>query len=159
MKAIILAAGFGSRLYPLTKNAPKGLLKVVNQPAILRQIRQIRNFGIQDITVVLGFHANQFKKILDQKIKIYYSPHFKTTGSLYSLWIARREINNNLYILNSDFVYEHKFLEELRNNFPIATSVMKKKYESIDVKVKVKNGNQKLRIKETEPPMHSGSIQ
>lgn len=141
MKVIILAAGFGSRMYPLTQDTPKALLNIGKEPAIKRQIRQLNNFGIHDISVVLGFKANQFKTILNKDIKIYYSAHYQTTGSLYSLWTAREEINDQLYILNSDLVFADRFLKEIKNNFPVATTIAKVDFRNIDVKVKVKNGH------------------
>ena len=53
-KAVILAAGFGSRFVPLTYETPKGLLEVFGEPMIERQIKQLHAAGIKDITIMVG---------------------------------------------------------------------------------------------------------
>ena len=55
MKAIILAAGKGSRLYPITLNKPKGLLKIGNETILDRLIRQFKEAGVSDIVIVIGY--------------------------------------------------------------------------------------------------------
>ena len=57
MKALILAAGLGSRLAPITDNCPKSLVKVNGKPILMKQIENLHENGITDITVVSGYKA------------------------------------------------------------------------------------------------------
>ena len=63
MNAIILAAGMASRFVPLSEERPKGLLEVRGEILIERQIRQLKEAGISDITIVVGFKAEQFRNV------------------------------------------------------------------------------------------------
>ncbi|MGE5627660.1 MAG: sugar phosphate nucleotidyltransferase, partial [Solirubrobacterales bacterium] len=60
MRAIILAAGMGTRLRPLTNNTPKSLVKVKGEPMAERQIRFLKEKGIEDIVVVTGYLNDKF---------------------------------------------------------------------------------------------------
>lgn len=64
MKALILAAGLGTRLAPITNDIPKSLVPVNGKPIILKQIDNLHKNGITDITIVSGYKAN----ILEEKI-------------------------------------------------------------------------------------------
>lgn len=66
MNAIILAAGTASRFFPLSEETPKGLLEVRGERLIERQIRQLREAGVTDITVVTGYKAEQFAYLRDR---------------------------------------------------------------------------------------------
>ena len=61
MNAIILAAGMGKRMGNLTKNKPKCFLEINGVPLIERLIKQLRNFGVKDISIVTGYKSRQFK--------------------------------------------------------------------------------------------------
>ena len=66
MKAMILAAGFGTRLHPLTSIIPKPLVPVANQPVIERTIRHLKKHGIHEMIVNAHYHHNQISDFLDQ---------------------------------------------------------------------------------------------
>ncbi|GAH22768.1 unnamed protein product, partial [marine sediment metagenome] len=63
MRVIILAAGYGSRMYPLAQDMPKCLLPILNETILGRQLRILKECGLSDITVVAGFHK---EKIIEQ---------------------------------------------------------------------------------------------
>lgn len=111
--AIILAAGFGSRLVPLTFENPKGLIKVKNNESMVeRQIRFLNEVGIFDITIVVGYMSDAFYKIKDKyKIKIIENKQFNITNSLYSLFLAKENLKNT-YILNSDAWIEKNYFNQ-----------------------------------------------
>ena len=67
MKAIILAAGKGTRLYPITLNKPKGLLEIGNETILGRLIRQFNELGIADILLVVGY---QKEKLIDHFVHL-----------------------------------------------------------------------------------------
>lgn len=64
--AIILAAGFGMRMVPINREIPKGLLEIHGEPLIERQIRQLQEAGINDITIVVGFMKESYEYLIDQ---------------------------------------------------------------------------------------------
>ena len=62
MKAIILAAGVGKRLRPITNSIPKSMIKIRNKPILEYIVNDLVNFGFNEICVVIGHHGNQIKK-------------------------------------------------------------------------------------------------
>ncbi len=100
--AIILAAGFGSRFVPITFDTPKGLVKVFGEPMIERQIKQLHEVGITDITVVVGYLKEKFDYLTAKYgVKLIYNPEYSIKNSLSSLYIVRHLLKNT-YILASD---------------------------------------------------------
>ena len=66
MKAIILAAGFGTRLRPLTDKKPKALMSIVNRPIIARNIEYLKTHGVDKIAVNAHHHYQQILDYLDK---------------------------------------------------------------------------------------------
>ena len=85
MKAIILAAGLSSRLYPLTLKRPKCLLDVGGVSIIERQIENIQKIGINDIIVVVGYKKDIIKKTLGDKVKFRDYEDYDKTNNLHTL--------------------------------------------------------------------------
>jgi choline kinase len=103
-KAIILAAGVGSRLRPLTDDRPKCLLDVGGQTIIERQVATLRRWGVNDVVVVVGYRADQVRGCLGDRVRYLENQRYEATNSLYSLWLARDELRSGALILNSDVV-------------------------------------------------------
>ena len=103
-KAVIMAAGFGSRFVPLTLETPKGLLEVLGEPMIERQIRQLHEAEITDITVIVGYMKERFEYLIDKfGVKLRYNPEFTDKNTLASLYHAADVLEGaNAYILSSD---------------------------------------------------------
>ncbi|MDR0382869.1 MAG: NTP transferase domain-containing protein, partial [Spirochaetaceae bacterium] len=100
--AIILAAGFGSRFVPLTFELPKGLIPVKGVPMLERQIQQLRERGIDDIIIVVGYLKEKFDYLIDKyNIKLIFNPDFAKRNNLSSLYYARDYLKNS-YILSAD---------------------------------------------------------
>lgn len=100
--AIIMAAGFGSRFVPLTYATPKGLLEVFGERMIERQIRQLQEVGITDITVVVGYLKDTFEYLIDKyNVQLVYNPDYETKNNLSTLYHVRDKLKNT-YILSSD---------------------------------------------------------
>jgi choline kinase len=116
--ALLLAAGTGSRLFPLTQNAPK-CLTIVNGVSILeRMISSLNLHGFKRLVVVTGYledHIRDFlgNQIGDMKIDYVFSPLYKTTNNIYSLWMAREVINEPFLLLESDLVFDESLLGDL----------------------------------------------
>ena len=102
--AVILAAGFGSRFVPLTYERPKGLLKVNGERMIARQSRQLRDVGIPDITLVVGYLKEAFEYLIDlYGVKLLYNPDYSTMNNISSVYHAASLFEDrNVYLLSSD---------------------------------------------------------
>ena len=100
--AVILAAGFGSRCVPLTYETPKGLLEVHGEPMIERQIRQLLEVGITDITIVVGYKKEHFDYLIDKYgVKLVISSEYATKCTLSSIYCVLHELRST-YVLVSD---------------------------------------------------------
>ncbi len=102
--ALIIAAGFGSRFVPLTFETPKGLLEVFGERMIERQIRQLHEVGITDITIVVGYLKEKFDYLIDKyQVKLLYNREYSTKNTLATIYHARRVLERgNMYLLSSD---------------------------------------------------------
>lgn len=117
MKALILAAGLGTRLEPITNDRPKSLVSVNGQPIILKQIDNLHKNGITDITVVSGYKAN----ILEEKIHALYpeiriieSVDYATTNNMYSAYLAREAMKDDDFLMmNADVFYDESVVTAL----------------------------------------------
>ncbi|RKJ46733.1 winged helix-turn-helix transcriptional regulator [bacterium 1XD8-76] len=100
--AIILAAGFGVRMVPINMETPKALLEVRGEKLIERLIKQLREAGIKEIYVVVGFKKESFEYLIDDfGVKLIVNPDYAAKNNLYSLYLASRHISNT-YILPCD---------------------------------------------------------
>ena len=106
MKALILAAGLGSRLAPITDHCPKSLVPVNGKPILEKQIENLLENGITDITVVSGYHADILHKAVSEKfptVKLLHSVDYATTNNMYSAYLARSEMSGQeLLMMNAD---------------------------------------------------------
>lgn len=102
--ALIIAAGFGSRFVPLTFETPKGLLEVFGERMIERQIKQLHEVGIFDITIVVGYLKEKFEYLIDKYgVELLYNPEYSCKNTLATIYRAREVLRNrNMYVLSSD---------------------------------------------------------
>lgn len=102
--AVIIAAGFGSRFVPLTFETPKGLLEVFGERMIERQITQLHEVGIHNITIVVGYLKEKFEYLIDKyHVKLLYNGEYSTKNTLTTLYHARKILKGrNMYLLSSD---------------------------------------------------------
>ena len=116
--ALLLAAGTGSRLYPLTQNAPK-CLTIVNGKSILeRMVSDLKQNCFKRLVIVTGHLENHIKDFLgnqagDMKIEYVFSPRYNTTNNIYSLWMARNLIREPFLLLESDLVFDASLLDDM----------------------------------------------
>jgi len=100
--AIILAAGFGSRFVPITYELPKGLVSVKGQPMLERQICQLKEKGINEIIIVVGYLKEKFDYLIDKYgVKLIFNPDYAAKNNISSLYYARKYLKNS-YILAAD---------------------------------------------------------
>lgn len=151
MKIIILAAGRGERLMPLTKNTPKPLIDIGNGNTLLEEqmLSLKESEAVSGIVLVVGYLAEQ----VEAKIKMYkesglhistiYNPSWKVSNNLLSLWLAREVIaHHDVMITNGDNLFSSKVFADLaKQNEGIWLSVCpKEKFDSDDMKVKLVDG-------------------
>jgi choline kinase len=122
-RAIILAAGEGTRLRPYTLKSPKAMVELGGRPLLGHQIKVMKELGIHDITVVIGY--------LEEKIKAFWpkticNPKYDSTNMVYSLMCAKELLNGETDVLVTygDIVYDSFVLETILNcNAPLCTTL------------------------------------
>ena len=110
MRALILAAGRGSRLHPYTDTTPKCMTEIAGIPLIERQITTLRACGITDIVIVTGYLADHLKLPGTRQI---HNPRWMETNMVESLFCAVEEFTDDPIVSYSDIVYERRVLEAL----------------------------------------------
>ena len=118
LKAVILAAGIASRLYPITLNKAKCMVKVGGRPILDYQIRAYSAARIDEIIIVGGYRINQIKKhcekIRDINIRIIENKDYQTTNNMYSLHLAKEELEGNGFLLsNGDVIFDPRIIIDL----------------------------------------------
>ena len=119
MEGIVLAAGRGSRLLPLTMDTPKCLIEVGEGTCVLEeQIRAMEACGISRLTLVLGYRAEQIEARLVRMrptlpIDIVYNPFYDVSNALVSLWFGLRHAPKDFFVLNGDVVLSRGCLQQL----------------------------------------------
>lgn len=114
MKAIILAAGRGSRMGDLTDNKPKCLTVVNEKPLIKHQIETLSQVGIKDIALVTGY---KFEKLKQYGTKQFYNAQWATTNMVVSLSYAQEWLDQDDCIISySDIIYGDQIIKDLMSN-------------------------------------------
>lgn len=152
-KAIILAAGIGSRMRPLTDDVPKCLLEVGGRTLIDRQLEALAQCGIDDVVAVVGYQATLVRQIVGARVRYLENARYESTNSLYSLWLAREELRAGALILNSDVLAAPPLFERLvYSPAPDAILVERgERFEPEDMKVTL-NGEHVLDFGKGLPP-------
>ena len=120
MKAIILAAGQGTRLKKYTENLPKGMLEFKGKTPIERQLETYRECGIEDIIIVTGYASD---KITYDGVKYYLNEKYAETNMVESLMCAKDEFNDDVIVSYSDIIFKKRLLEgmmESKDDFACA---------------------------------------
>ena len=121
-KAVILAAGFGTRLRPLTDLRPKPLVEVNGVSILHNALRNLEAVGVKDVTIVVGYRKDAIQYACGRQfggLEISYveSTLFDKTGSAYSLWLAREALlRGDAYLLEGDVFFEDDALRRLRDD-------------------------------------------
>ena len=129
MKALIIAAGYGTRLGNLTKKIPKSLIDVNGKSILKRQMELLQSNGVTEIIIVTGPNHEKF---LEKKLKYVKDNFYENHEQLGSLMEARNFFNDELLILFSDVLFDNQVISKIinsENNFNIAVdSDWRKKY-------------------------------
>jgi L-glutamine-phosphate cytidylyltransferase len=115
MKCIILCAGQGTRLRPLTDHVPKCMVELLGKPLLRHQLDSLEACGLTDVHLVTGYRA---EKLQGWGSGHFHNPRFASTNMVASLFEARElfDGSDDLIVAYSDIVYEPRVIEALRSS-------------------------------------------
>lgn len=109
--AIILAAGMSTRFAPVCFDIAKGLIPVNGERLIERQIRQLREVGIKEIILVVGYRPEQFEDLVQKHgLKVVYNPLYATRNNYYSVFLCKKYLGSTI-ITSSDLYFSENLFE------------------------------------------------
>ena len=155
--AILLSAGQGSRLLPLTAERPKCLIDFSGRTLIEWQVEMLARGGVRRIDVVTGFMTDMVEDVLGQhsdprvEVHCHFNPFYKVADNLGSCWIVRERMHEDFLILNGDTLISEEIVHQVQQDsaWPIAVTVdIKDSYDSDDMKV-ARDGERLMRIGKT----------
>lgn len=142
-KAVIVAAGLSSRLYPLTLDKPKCLLQINGETIIKRNVNLLKEIGIEEIYIVTGYLNKKIEEEIVEKATFIYNPFYKYCNNMGSLYLTENAIKDEPFLyLHGDVVFTEilikTFIEEANNrNVAIHLAVDFKETDEEAMKVKV----------------------
>ena len=113
MKAILLAAGKGTRVARFIQDVPKSTLLINNKPLIRRTAELLLARGVS-VVVCTGYRHEVVEKALEGlNVTFYYNPFYAVTNSIGTLWFAKDELNDDLVIFNADVYFDESILDDM----------------------------------------------
>lgn len=111
MRAVIMAAGVGSRIQGLIHNKPKCLIEAAGQSLISRNVEMLQRKNIEDITVITGYKSALIRREIGTQVRYFHNPFFRVTNSISSLWLAKDLLDDDLILMNADLYFEERVLD------------------------------------------------
>jgi CTP:phosphocholine cytidylyltransferase-like protein len=112
MRAILLAAGMGTRLRPLTNTTPKSLIEVNGKSLIERQIEYLKEVGIDEIFILTGYLAHKFDGLKNKyDVKLIYNDKYDIYNNIYSMYLVRDYLSDS-YVIDADVYLNRNFFEK-----------------------------------------------
>lgn len=148
MKAIILAAGLGSRLLPLTADRPKCLVPAGARTILEHQLHALHAAGVNDVTVIGGYRFDRLAAFVDSlpqaiRPELILNPFYAVSSSIGSVWAARHLLDGPFLLLNGDTIYEAEPLAAAVTELPAGISLFIEpafKPEQDDMRVRAELG-------------------
>jgi CTP:phosphocholine cytidylyltransferase-like protein len=117
-KAVILAAGMGRRLKPLTDHAPKCLTEVHGTPILINTLKGLSSAGIRVCTIVVGYFSSAIEKLMGSRfknveLKYVYNRDFENTNDMYSLWLAAEMLEQGVLLFEGDIFFSYEMLHRV----------------------------------------------
>ncbi len=144
-RAIILAAGIGSRLRPLTDLVPKCMVKVNGEYIIDRQIEALIRAGVTDILVCSGYKSDVLKQHLEKSypsIKILEIPEYESTNNMYSMFRTKDfSYDHDIIVMNADVFVSYDYVKKLiLSPIPNAILTERGRFEEENMKIVCNHG-------------------
>jgi choline kinase len=162
MRAIILSAGQGRRLRPLTAYTPKCLLPVRgDEPVLEVQLRALAEAGVEEALVVTGFGASQVEAFAAKRapsgihVRTVFNPFFAVSDNLATCWLTRGQMQDEFIIVNGDTLFEPAVAKRLLASAEAPLTLVineKPEYDDDDMKVSLKQGGRLVAIGKTLDP-------
>lgn len=153
MKAIILSAGQGRRLMPLTSNMAKCSLTLHGTSILEWQLSQIAQCGIDEVVVVTGFAFERVDAIVNSidfiKVRTLHNPMYAHTDNLGTCWEARSEMDGPFVLMNGDTLFEAAVLQRLLESdksYPITLATDSKPHFDLDDMKVITDGERLLKV-------------
>lgn len=159
-KAIILSAGKGSRLLPLTADRPKCLIEFNGKSLLEWQLDALAESGIKEVVIVTGFREDLVEAVAARRngVRTLFNPFYHVADNLGSVWMARGEFDRDVILMNGDTLVSPALLGRVQaaNGGAITVTVDEKDdYDADDMKV-LREGTRLLRIgKALEPGQYN----
>ena len=142
--AVILAAGMGTRLANQHDESPKGFLRVSEDaPIIEESVDKLVAAGIERVVIVTGHLAEYYEKFAASRpnlIETVHNPDYAKSGSMYSLYCARHQLDSDFLLLESDLVYERRALDVLLAGVEDAVLMSEPTYAGDEVYIQAPEG-------------------
>ena len=149
VKAVILSAGQGSRLLPLTKDKPKCLLEIGGQTILGWQVEALRAVGVGEVVVIAGFRRPHVEAHLSQMqypgmpLRTRFNPFFQAGDNLSTCWLVGHEFTGNCLLINGDTLFSADLCRSLLKAGEQAIPVTvdhKERYDDDDMRVSLDGG-------------------
>jgi choline kinase len=137
MMGLILAAGAGTRMENST--TPKCLLNLDGLSIIEYQLQCFKEFGINDIVMVVGFNSDMIKERVGTNVRYVSNLNYKTTNNLYSMWEAHRSINDDFICIYSDLLFHKEILKNCIDSQSDVCLMVEKKMREETMRVKIQD--------------------
>lgn len=144
LRAVILAAGQGKRLLPLTESRPKCLVELSGRSLLAWQLLRLQRAGVAEVVVVTGFGAEAVEAEIaglgldPMRVRTLYNPFYAVSDNIASCWIAREAFEGPVLLLNGDTLFEQEIVQRLIGAPEAAVTVTidrKSDYDADDMKV------------------------
>lgn len=111
MRAILLAAGMGTRLRPLTENTPKSLIEINGEPLAERQIKYLKEIGVDDIYIVTGYLSEKFQYLKEKYgVTLINNEFYDKYNNIYSMYLVKDYLGDS-YVIDADVYLSHNFFK------------------------------------------------
>jgi choline kinase len=162
MKAVVLCAGRGGRLYPLTKDRPKCLLQFGEKTVLECCLENLKSAGIQDVVLVTGYKKESVEALVKEKryqgVSFVLNEQYAITNTAYSLNLALKKMDSDFILVNGDVLFDRAILEGLLNH-PVENCIAVDADIALDaeeIKVKAADGRVERIGKDVDPGQSLG---
>ena len=162
--AIILSAGQGKRLLPLTEARPKCMLHVAGKSILEWQVQALLAAQIDKLFIITGFNSDLVEEHIHdrfgaqrERINIIYNPFYSISDNLASCWMARHAMDGDFILLNGDTLFEPSLLDTVLRSTPAPVTLTvdyKDSYDNDDMRVELHDSMVKS-VSKTLPDEHT----